>query len=168
MGATCRRFSAEARLMYRRFCSRRQSTRFLQTLCRLLLSPWFLRHLLTRDARQCSPAPQPSRPSRPTEQQQTLRSRPTSRADPLDRPSRPTSPRARAQPLRHHWSVFFFTLVTGPRRSLSLKLSDTRVITGQLRPLVSRVSHCRFLSLWHGRWRFFLPGPISMSRATAP
>ena len=29
--------------------------------------------------------------------------------------------------------VFFFTLVTGPRRSLSLKLSDTRVYEPQIR-----------------------------------
>jgi hypothetical protein len=28
---------------------------------------------------------------------------------------------------------FFFTLVTGPRRSLSLKLSDTRVYAPQIR-----------------------------------
>jgi len=30
---------------------------------------------------------------------------------------------------------FFFTLVTGPRRSLSLKLSDTRVYAPQIRDL---------------------------------
>ena len=30
---------------------------------------------------------------------------------------------------------FFFTLVTGPRRSLSLKLSDTRVYEPQIRAL---------------------------------
>ena len=29
--------------------------------------------------------------------------------------------------LQGHFFFFFFTLVTGPRRSLSLKLSDTRV-----------------------------------------
>ena len=29
--------------------------------------------------------------------------------------------------------VFFFTLVTGPRRSLSLKLGDTRVYEPQIR-----------------------------------
>ena len=29
--------------------------------------------------------------------------------------------------------LFFFTLVTGPRRSLSLKLSDTRVYEPQIR-----------------------------------
>jgi len=31
------------------------------------------------------------------------------------------------------YQVFFFTLVTGPRRSLSLKLSDTRVYAPQIR-----------------------------------
>ena len=31
---------------------------------------------------------------------------------------------------------FFFTLVTGPRRSLSLKLSDTRFYEPQIRPMI--------------------------------
>jgi len=34
--------------------------------------------------------------------------------------------------------IFFFTLVTGPRRSLSLKLSDTRVYEPQKR---ARLGH---------------------------
>ena len=34
---------------------------------------------------------------------------------------------------------FFFTLVTGPRRSLSLKLSDTRVYEDEVQGEVSRV-----------------------------
>jgi len=35
--------------------------------------------------------------------------------------------------LRATQAIFFFTLVTGPRRSLSLKLSDARVHEPQLR-----------------------------------
>jgi len=37
------------------------------------------------------------------------------------------STRVRARPLTPTLLLFFFTLVTGPRRSLSLKLRDTRV-----------------------------------------
>ena len=40
---------------------------------------------------------------------------------------------------------FFFTLVTGPTRSLSLKLSDTRVYEPQIRArlgTVAEVQHC--------------------------
>jgi len=36
---------------------------------------------------------------------------------------------------------FFFTLVTGPRRSLSLNLSDTRVYEPQLRARLSTTAH---------------------------
>jgi len=36
---------------------------------------------------------------------------------------------------------FFFTLVTGPRRSLSLKLSDARVYEPQVRARLSTISH---------------------------
>jgi len=36
---------------------------------------------------------------------------------------------------------FFVTLVTGPRRSLSLKLSDTRVYAPQIRALLGTDSH---------------------------
>ena len=40
--------------------------------------------------------------------------------------------------------LFFFTLVTGPRRSLSLKLSDTRVYEPQLRARLGTTAHfCR-------------------------
>jgi len=39
---------------------------------------------------------------------------------------------------------FFFTLVTGPRRSLSLKLSDTRVHEPQIR---ARLGYHRMLGL---------------------
>ena len=42
---------------------------------------------------------------------------------------RPNSPVDR----RGDFFFFFFTLVTGPRRSLSLKLSDTRVYEPQIR-----------------------------------
>ena len=39
---------------------------------------------------------------------------------------------------------FFFTLVTGPRRSLSLKLSDTRVYEPQIRARLGTTAHfCR-------------------------
>ena len=36
---------------------------------------------------------------------------------------------------------FFFTLVTGPRRSLSLKLSDTRVYGPQIRARLGTTAH---------------------------
>jgi len=43
---------------------------------------------------------------------------------------------------------FFFTLVTGPRRSLSLKLSDTRVYEPQLRARLGTTAHfCRVVVL---------------------
>ena len=37
--------------------------------------------------------------------------------------------------------VFFFTLVTGPRRSLSLHLSDTRVYEPQIRARLGTTTH---------------------------
>ena len=37
---------------------------------------------------------------------------------------------------------FFFTLVTGPRRSLSLKLSDARVYEPQIRARLGTTAHC--------------------------
>ena len=37
--------------------------------------------------------------------------------------------------------LFFFTLVTGPRRSLSLKLSDTRVHEPQIRARLGTATH---------------------------
>ena len=37
--------------------------------------------------------------------------------------------------------VFFFTLVTGPSRSLSLKLSDTRVYEPQIRARLGTTAH---------------------------
>ena len=40
---------------------------------------------------------------------------------------------ARASSARTHTLRYFFTLVTGPRRSLSLKLSDTQVYEPQIR-----------------------------------
>jgi len=36
---------------------------------------------------------------------------------------------------------FFFTLVTGPRRSVSLKLSDTRVCEPQMRARLGTTAH---------------------------
>ena len=36
---------------------------------------------------------------------------------------------------------FFFTFVTGPRRSLSLKLSDTRVYEPQIRARLGTTAH---------------------------
>ena len=36
---------------------------------------------------------------------------------------------------------FFFTLVTGPRRSLNLKLSDARVYEPQIRALLVTTTH---------------------------
>jgi len=47
--------------------------------------------------------------------------------------------------------VFFFTLVTCPRRSLSLKLSDTRVSEPQIRLMISRRSDTRPASAGGGR-----------------
>jgi len=38
---------------------------------------------------------------------------------------------------------FFFTLVTGPRRSLSLKLRDTRVYEPQIRARLGTTAHFR-------------------------
>jgi len=38
-------------------------------------------------------------------------------------------------------SFFFFTLVTGPRRSLSLELSDTRVYEPQVRSRLGTTTH---------------------------
>jgi len=37
--------------------------------------------------------------------------------------------------------TLFFTLVTGPRRSLSLNLSDTRVYEPQIRALLGTAAH---------------------------
>ena len=42
---------------------------------------------------------------------------------------------------------FFFTLVTGPRRSLSLELSDTRVYEPQTEMLVPTLQTCMFPTL---------------------
>jgi len=39
------------------------------------------------------------------------------------------------------FSFFFFTLVTGPRRSLSLKLSDARVYAPQIRARLGTTTH---------------------------
>jgi len=58
----------------------------------------------------------------------------------------------------HHAFFFFFTLVTGPRRSLSLKLSDTRV---KIRAHLGTTAHfCEVVVLklravqgWEGYWR---------------
>jgi len=59
---------------------------------------------------------------------------------------------ARSRP-RFFFSFFFFTLVAGPRRSLNLKLSDTRVYEPEIRarlgtasPSSSARSRPRFLS----------------------
>ena len=42
---------------------------------------------------------------------------------------------------------FFFTLVTGPRRSLSLKLSDARVYEPQIRARLGTTAHfCRVIA----------------------
>ena len=64
--------------------------------------------------------------------------------------------RKRTAPTAGRWSVpcalefyhvsfffFFFTLVTGPRRSLSLKLSDTRVYEPQIRARLGTTAHIR-------------------------
>jgi len=48
------------------------------------------------------------------------------------------------------WTLlfFFFTLVTGPRRSLSLKLSGTRVYAPQIRARLGTTAHfCRVIVL---------------------
>jgi len=42
---------------------------------------------------------------------------------------------------RFDFFFFFFTLVTGPRRSLGLKLSDTRVYTPQIRARLGTTTH---------------------------
>ena len=44
---------------------------------------------------------------------------------------------------RRGWTCFFFffTLVTGPRRSVSLKLSDTRVYEPQIRARLGTPAH---------------------------
>jgi len=43
---------------------------------------------------------------------------------------------------------FFFTLVTGPRRSLSLRLSDTRVYEPQIRARLGTTAHfCKVASV---------------------
>ena len=43
---------------------------------------------------------------------------------------------------------FFFTLVTGPRRSLNLKLSDTRVYAPQIRARLATTAHfCKAVAL---------------------
>jgi len=45
-------------------------------------------------------------------------------------------------------STSFFTLVTGPRRSLSLKLSDTRVYAPQIRARLGITAHfCKVVVL---------------------
>ena len=57
--------------------------------------------------------------------------------------SSPASPR---KPLRSFF-FFSFTLVTGPRRSLSLKLSDTRVYEPQIRARLGTTAHfCEVVS----------------------
>ena len=45
----------------------------------------------------------------------------------------PTDVGPRFLPRGRHLLLFFFTLVTGPRRSLSLKLSDIKVYEPQIR-----------------------------------
>ena len=46
--------------------------------------------------------------------------------------------------LPHIFFFFFFTLVTGPRRSLNLKLSDTRVYEPQIIARLGTTAHfCR-------------------------
>jgi len=42
---------------------------------------------------------------------------------------------------REQLLFFFFTLVTGPKRSLSLKLSDTRVCGPQIRARLGTTAH---------------------------
>ena len=49
--------------------------------------------------------------------------------------------------------VFFFTLVTSPRRSLSLKLSDTRVYEPQIRARLGNTAH-----LCKATWRVGVTG----------
>jgi len=58
-----------------------------------------------------------------------------------------------ANPPRYCIFFFFFTLVTGPRRSLSLKLSDTRVYEPQIRARLGTTAHfCEVVVLknWFG------------------
>ena len=45
------------------------------------------------------------------------------------------------QHLHHQLWRFFFTLVTGPRRSLSLQLSETRVYEPQIRARLGTTTH---------------------------
>jgi len=48
----------------------------------------------------------------------------------------------------HNFFFFFFTLVTGPRRSLGLKLSDTSVYAPQIRARLGTTAHfCRVVVL---------------------
>jgi len=54
-------------------------------------------------------------------------------------PSPPPSPRRNHSPP----FFFFFTLVTGPRRSLSLKLSDTRFYAPQIRARLGTTARAR-------------------------
>ena len=49
--------------------------------------------------------------------------------------------RARNAPRVVPCFFFFFTLVTGPRRSLSIKLSDTRVYEPQIRARLGTTAH---------------------------
>jgi len=51
----------------------------------------------------------------------------------------------------HPFVFFFFTLVTGPRRSLSLKLSDTRVYEPQIRARLGTTRAPRRNS-WGEQW----------------
>jgi len=51
------------------------------------------------------------------------------------------SPRSLAYPLPADLT-YFFTLVTGPRRSLNLKLSDTKVYEPQIRARLGTTAHC--------------------------
>ena len=55
----------------------------------------------------------------------------------LSKSSTPSQPRFDTTTRQPRFNTFFFTLVTGPRRSLSLKLSDTRVYEPQIPPCVS-------------------------------
>jgi len=51
--------------------------------------------------------------------------------------------------------LFFFTLVTGRRRSFSLKLSDTRVYAPQIRALLGTASHfCEVVASSHSKLAF--------------
>ena len=57
---------------------------------------------------------------------------------------------------------FFFTLVTGPRRSLSLKLSDTRVYEPQIRARLGTTAHCWTLNPQPGASRTVLTRSASV------